>query len=65
MRRELEMRVRFVRRVARRVPITDVYTLPEAERVLNVGLLHAAPEIDVAEIQHGAWKRFIDKRRPQ
>lgn len=45
--------------LARRVPILDVYAVPEAGRSLNVGLLHATPEIDVHAMQEAAYVRFI------
>ena len=59
----MKNRVQVVRRVPRRVPIADAYAVPEAERFLNVGLIHAASAIDVTAIQEGAWQRYTERTR--
>jgi hypothetical protein len=59
----MKNRVQVVRRVPRRVPIAEAYIVPEAERVLNVGLIHAAPSIDVHAIKEGAYERYIERTR--
>ena len=59
----MRTRMRVTKRVARRVPIVEVYGVPDAGRFLNVALLHATPEIDVGAMQEGAWKRFVARTK--
>lgn len=59
----MKQRIQVTRRIPRRVPIADAYIVPEAERVLNVGLIHAVPAIDVPAIQEGAYERYIERTR--
>jgi len=59
----MKNRIQVTRRVPRRVPIAEAYVVPEAERFLNVGLIHAAPSIDVTAIQEGAWQRYVERTR--
>ena len=61
----MKTRMLVSERVARRVPIVEVYGVPDAGRFLNVALLHATPEIDVGAIQDGAWKRFVARTKKQ
>ena len=59
----MKNRIRITRRVPRRVPIAEAYVVPEADRALNLGLIHAAPSIDVNAIQEGAYERYIERTR--
>jgi len=59
----MRKQIRVVRRTSPRVPIAEVYGVPEAERFLNVALVHATPDIDVPAMQEGAYQRFVERER--
>lgn len=59
----MRRRIQVPRPLARRVPILDVYAVPEAGRMLNIALLHATPEIDVHAMQEAAYQRFVADQR--
>jgi hypothetical protein len=62
----MKTRIKVTQRVARRIPIAEAYAVPEAQRFLNVDLIHAVPAIDVNAIQEGAWERYVERtRKPQ
>jgi hypothetical protein len=54
-------RLKVVQRVPRRVPIADVYGVPDAGRFLNVALLHATPDVDVGSMKEAVWARFVER----